>query len=651
MSLLDAQSEQRARVTFFYGVVGLIVVVLFSGLAYRQLFSNEAFRERERLQNRRRILIPGPRGEILDREGRVLVANRSRFSAVLFFSDTGLRREFRREYIHLVRERRDGNISIDPEINLEQYARARVVQRYLDQCNAIIGRQERVAIDEVQKHFTRHPLLPFPLLEDLTPEEFARLLEQLPTTSPVQILSSTARHYPYGRTAAHTLGYVSSTVDLPEEDLPGDDLQTFNTRGSFGRAGLELQFDEQLQGKTGIEIYIVDPAGYRVDLVQSVPPVTGRPLVTSLDIDLQLAAETAFAAQEGTYQEGACVALDVRTGEVLALISKPDFDLNDTSPLITHETWQDILDRGAFLNRATQGLYPPGSTYKIISAIAGLRKGVITPTSKFVCTGTHMVGNRAFPCYARRAHGPINVVTAIAKSCNVYFYQDGLAVGPDALASEGRRFALDRPTGIELPFEAKNMVVPDPAWKRREAYGPWVAGDTANVSIGQGYLLVTPLQMACFTASFARNETITSPTILRRPPGASPALAGNQSIGLAPGDRAAIVAGMEEAVRSGTAKNAAIPGIRLAAKTGTAQKDIYVDGKRKRLNLAWTIIFGPVEHPTIAVCVMVAGDTPDEEYGGGAYAAPIAKAVLEAYFAKHPPLVNAAPKPLTFGPP
>src|SRR5690606_12831931 len=184
---------------------------------------------------------------------------------------------------------------------------------------------------------------------------------------------------------------------------------------------------------------------------------------------------------------------------------------------------------------------------------------------------------------------------AIAKSCNVYFYRVGLELGPDRLASEARRFDLDRPTGIELPYESKGMIIPDPEWKKRNAFGPWAPGDTANTSIGQGFLVVTPLQMACFTASFARNETVTSPTILRRRPGASPAVAGNQSTGLAPGDRQAILAGMEEAVRTGTARKAAIPGIRLAAKTGTAQKDVYVDGKRRTINFAWTIIFGPVE--------------------------------------------------------
>ncbi len=645
--MIDARTEQRARMTFFYGVVGTIVVVLFTGLAYRQLFSNDAFLERERLQNQRRILIPGPRGEILDREGRVLVANRSRFSAVLFFSDDRVRHEFRREYINLVRDRREGNIVIPPEVNLEEYARARVVQRYLDQCNRILGRQDKASIAGVQKHFITHPLLPFPVLEDLEPTEFARLLEQLPASSPVQIFSSTVRHYPYGRAAAHTLGYVSSTLELPEENLPGADLKTFNNRGSFGRAGLELKFDDQLQGKTGSEIYVVDPAGYQVNLVQSVPPVTGKALTTSLDIDLQLAGEAAFGDMEG-----ACVALDVHTGEVLALISKPDFDLNDTTPYISSDTWKDILDRGAFLNRATQGLYPPGSTFKIISAIAGLRSGAITPDQPIIdCEGVLNKYGRRFVCYNGRGHhGEVLLPDAIAQSCDIYFYQVGWLTTPEQLAAEARRFALDRPTGIEIPYEAKNMIVPDPDWKKREAFGPWVRGDTANMAIGQGFLLVTPLQMACFTASFARNETITSPTILRRRPDSSPALAGNQSVGLPPSDRAAILQGMEAAVTRGTARRLAIDGIRLAAKTGTAQKDVYIDGKKSRMNFAWITVFAPIENPTIAIAAMVAGDTPDEEYAGGAYAAPIARAILQAYFAKHPPLPETPTQSLSLGP-
>lgn len=647
MNVLDVQTQQRARMSFFYSAVAAMVVVLFSGLAYRQLFSKDSFLDRERLQNQRRILIPGPRGEIVDRDGRVLVANRSRFSAVMLFSDARVRREFRKTYIDLVR---DGKISRGDD-NAEAYARAYVVQRYLDHCNRILGRQGKVSTKGVDDHFRRHPLLPFPVIEDLLPTEFARLLEQLPASSPVQIFSSTARHYPYGSAAAHTLGYVSSTIDLPAENLPGADLMTFIARGSFGREGLEKQFDTQLQGRTGSEIYVVDPAGYKEELLQSVPPVTGQTLTTSLDIDLQVAGEAAFKQKDGEELEGACVALDVRTGEVLTLISKPDYDLNDTTPLITRDTWEKIKAKEAFYNRATQGLYPPGSTFKIISAIAGLRAGVITPQSEFTCNGQFLVGSRAFPCHDNHAHGAINVVTALSKSCNVYFYQDGLAVGPDRLASEARRFGLDRPTGIEIPGEVKRMIVPDPDWKRRQLLGGWVPGDTANMSIGQGFLDVTPLQIACFTASFARNETVTTPTILRRPPGGSPALAGNQAIGLAPGDRAAIIAGMEDAVLHGTARKARIDGIRLGAKTGTAQKDVWIEGKKRQINLAWTTVFGPLDAPTIAVTVMLVGDKPDAEYGGGTFAAPIAKAVLEAYFAKHPPLTApTATPPLLFGP-
>jgi penicillin-binding protein 2 len=641
MSVLDMQAQQRARLGFFYVAVAAMVVVLFSGLAWRQLLSGVAFTERERLQNQRRILLPGPRGEILDREGRVLVANRSRYAAVMFFSDARVRREFRRTYVEL---HRDGKIQPDDD-NAEAYARAYVVQRYLDQCNRILGRQNKVSIKKADEHFQRQPLLPFPILEDLSPVEFARLLEQLPASSPVQIISSVARHYPYGRAAAHTLGIVSSTIDLPTEGLPGADLKTFNARGTFGREGLELQFDTELQGETGSEIYVVDPAGYQVQLVQNVPPVTGQPLHTSLDIDLQLAGETAFGDLEG-----ACVALDVRTGEVLALISRPDYDLNNTTPFISTETWKDITDREAFLNRATQGVYPPGSTFKIVSAIAGLRSGVINPQSELTCVGQFRVGNRNFPCHNNHAHGSINVVTAIAKSCNVFFYQEGLMVGPERLASEARRFGLDRPTGVELPHESRRMIVPDPEWKRNHGDGGWVQGDTANTSIGQGYLDVSPLQVACFAASVARNETITTPSILRRLPGSTPAFPGNQAIGLSAADRATLIAGMEEAVLRGTAKSVAIEGIHLGAKTGTAQKDVFKEGKKRTLNLAWTIAFGPTEYPTVAVAVMVVGEKLDAEYAGGTYAGPIAKAVLQAYFAKHPPLTAPPPTPFSFGP-
>lgn len=636
MTGVEYHTAIRSRILFFHVFVAALILVLFCGLAYRQLLSTEAFQERERLQNQRRILIPGPRGEIFDREGRVLVANRPRFSAVLNFSEYALRKELRETQLRLVRDIREGNIP-DPGERLDRHARARVVEKYLTECSRILGRPLTIERKTLERHFNEQPLLPFPIINDLSQEDFARLLEQLKPGSPVQLLPSTARHYPYASAAAHTLGYIGSTLELPMEGLAGADLQTFIAKGMYGRDGLERQFDEMLQGQTGSEIWVVDPNGIQDRMVASQTPVAGKPLFTSLDIDLQLKAEEVFGDQSG-----ALVLLDVNSGEVLALVSKPDFDLNETSPFIPQRLWNRLLEQEALYNRSTAGLYPPGSTFKIITASAGLRHGAITTDTVVECPGYYMVGRARFVCHRRSGHGPVRVIDALRMSCNVFFYETALRLGPDKLAEEGRLFGLDRPTGIELPAEATKMIMPDPAWKRAVVKEPWTAGNTANMAIGQGDVLVTPLQMACMIASFARNETTTQPTILRRDRTARTPARPNRLIGLRPEHRAAILEGLFQVVdrtpsmmpgAAGTGSRAKIAGINLAGKSGTAQIKTL---NRGTFELAWFVGFGPLENPKVAWCALVIGDQPDEEMGGGAVAAPKVKPVLELYFSKYP---------------
>ena len=629
----------RSRILFFYLFIAALILVLFCGLAYRQLLSTEAFQERERLQSQRRILIPGPRGEIFDREGRVLVANRPRFSAVLNFAEYALRKELKETQLRLVRDIREGKID-DPGERLDRHARARVVEKYLTECSRILKRPLTVERKTLERHFAEQPLLPFPIINDLSQEDFARLLEQLRPGSPVQLLPSTARHYPYASAAAHTLGYIGSTLELPSEGLEGTDLRTTPGKGMYGRDGLERQFDDLLQGQTGYEIWVVDPYGIQDQLVSSQTPVAGKPLYTSIDIDLQLKAEEVFGDQPG-----AMVLMDVRTGEVLALVSKPDFDLNETSPFIPTKLWNRLLEQEALLNRSTQGLYPPGSTFKIITASAGLRHGAITPETEVNCPGYMMVGRTRFVCHRRDGHGKVRLVDALRMSCNVFFYETALRAGADKVAEEARLFGLDHPTGIELPGEVKNMIVPDPAWKRGYVKEPWTAGDTANMAIGQGFLRFTPLQMATMVASFARNESSTQPTILRRDRAGASLAPGNRPIGLRPEHRTAIVEGMFQVIDrtrammpagigAGTGSLAKIPGLNLAGKTGTAQIKTL---NRGTFELAWFIGYGPMENPRVAWAAVVVGDRPDEEMAGGGVAAPKVKAVLNLYFEKNPP--------------
>lgn len=625
MSVVESHKSYNPRLRIFYVVMCLVCLVLLGGLAKLQISAVTEYRSKEIRQNQRRILIPAPRGNIYDREGRLLVGNRPRFSAVIRLS--GLRSEFRREYIELVRHYRESGIPMKGGRTVEIEARTRVVQRFLDQINEITGRHESVDPRELDRHYLQRRVLPFKLITDLEHDEFARILEQVPSDSHVQLEAGSARYYPHGATAAHVLGYVSSTQELNDENLPGETLMTYNLPGSKGATGLERYFDEELVGQTGSEILIVDPSGFRYgDPVSRHPPVKGKDLYTSLDIDIQQAASDGLGKRIG-----AVVALDVNTGEVLAMLSKPDYDLNGLTPFIPTTVFEKIESEKGWSNRAFQGYYPPGSTFKLVTSLAALRSGVITPETTSNCTGSYMVGRKRFVCHSRAGHGTVNLIDAIRVSCNVFFYEHGLETGIDAIADEARRFGFDKTTGIELPFESNRMVVPDDAWKRNFNGLGWYPGDTANVSIGQGFLLASPLQVAQFTASLARNETTTHPTIVRRTPGLTPVQESNP-IGLRPELMAGIIDGMTEAVISGSARFARLPDVQVAGKTGTAQVRV----PEGTLHMAWFTGFAPVKNPQIAVVVMVEGTEVDDRYAGGTTAAPVAREVFRTYFDKHP---------------
>ncbi len=618
--LIETHSARNPRLLFFYGIVAGIVILLVGGLVYRQLFKSGLYNERERLQNQRRVIFPGPRGNIYDRDGNVLVGNRPRFSVVLDLAE--LRGEFRAEYRKIDRNYSTMARAERPTSEqLERIARSSVAQRYLDQLNFILNRNETVRITELNRHVNQTLLLPYVLLDDLAPEEYARLIERLPVASPLQVHTSSTRYYPYNSAAAHTLGFIGVNSNPEAEDFGDEDLLTFKMQGSSGRTGMEKVFDEQLQGETGGAIYRVDPAGYKVDRpIEQRRPVQGHNITTSLDIELQQAAEKAM---EG--RTGAAVALDIRTGEVLVLASMPGYDLNTFVPRLSHDEARAIEESGGWLNRAIQGQYPPGSTFKIITAIAGLRSGAIEPgVSKVICPGYFMVGNRRFPCDAHNGHGERDLVGAIRDSCNVFFYKYGLDTGPDLIAAEAHRFGFDHPTGIELPSEFRSPHVASPAWKMANMKERWVPGDTANTVIGQGDTLVTPLQVACMVASFARGETETKPTLLHVPNRAAQHTA---PIGLSPADYNAILDGLEQCYQVGTARLARVEGLHGAAKTGTAQKG--------RIDLAWMIAFAPIENPQIAIAVCMEGTEPDVSYHGATYAAPVIKSILEAWKLKN----------------
>ena len=641
---VETRANGNHRLWAFYPLLAALLLTLAGGFAWQQLLRADLHGARERAQGQRRVLVPGPRGRILDRAGRVLAGNRPRFAVTLALDTLGP--EFRAEFAAVKKNYHTPRESPPPtSAQLEQIARTAVVRRYLDQLETILGRATEFDAAGLQRHFSQQLLLPYLLMEDLTPAEYARLVEQLPANSPLQVFSAGVRDYPYGRLAAHALGSVGTDDSEADDDLPGDDLTTYRLRGTKGRDGLEKFFDDRLQGEAGFSIFRVSPAGYRLNPpLESRPPARGGDLMTSLDADLQLAAETALRINPDL--AGAAVTLDVRTGEVLVLASEPGYDLRDFSPRLSNATRDDIEARKAWANRAisASGTYSPGSTFKLLTAIAALRHGALDPDEPLgdPCDGSVLIGGKLFKCYNGKGHhGAVHLDEAIAKSCDVYFYQAGVKTTADNIAAEARRFHLDRPAGIELPGETHRMLIPDPAWKKRTQHEDWFQGDTANMAIGQGYVLETPLNMACFIASLARDEVWTQPTLLHR---ADAPAQHTERTGLTPAQRDALLAGMVGCTTVGTAAGTLnnpsltnyIPGLSIAGKTGTAQ----IPGNK---NAAWFVCFAPAENPQIAIAVMIEGDTAGEEVGGGRYAAPVAQAILKEWVKNQPKLNTPAP--------
>ncbi|WP_218938675.1 peptidoglycan D,D-transpeptidase FtsI family protein [Oleiharenicola lentus] len=569
-----------------------MLVVLVAGLGYQQLFRSSEHAAREQRQTQRRLVLPASRGVIYDRDQRVLAVNRPRTDAVINLS-----------------ELRTGAATAQ--------SRLAVIQRHLDRVNALNGRQDPVDASRLERAYAHDRTTPFVLARDLSNAEADKLSMGLAAADPVRLQHIDQRWYPQGATAAHLLGRVRRTLSSGEEVR--------------GLGGIEQQHETLLSGQPGEAIVQVDAWGFAVGPATTTrEPVAGVDVTLSLDLDLQLVTERALA--ESPALRGSVAVIAVETGEVLALSSKPGYDLNVVSPTMTTAVKQHIDAEGGWFNHATQGLYPPGSVFKIFTALAGLRGNTLQPDTALPCPGYLELGGRRLPCHNPGGHGSIRLRDALAHSCNVFAYQAGLAAGADALAAEARRFHLGEPTGLDLPAEASRMLVPDPLWKEQAGHGPWMPGDTANLAIGQGFLRCSPLQLACAVASLARRETLTVPTLLRspgrKPSGDRPA----EPLGLTDADYAALLAGLRAVVESGIGRDAQVPGISIAGKTGTAQ----VTRPAGTFNIAWFVAFAPIEKPQIALAVALEGARPNEEFAGAAHAAPVVREIIGAYFDKLP---------------
>lgn len=624
----DARGGDRLalRLWIVRGVLVAAFAVVLAGLARSQLGRSAELTEREQRQNLRRLLEAAPRGAILDREGRVLAQDRERLDAVVSLAALRGEIEAARQAARRLAEREGAAPPAPGDLRFE------VVSRHLTRLAEVLGRGDPTeARAAFERHYAHHRTTAFLAVPDLTPDEAARVAAAFGPGDPVRLHRTTARVYPHGGVAAHLLGRTRRDMLRAAPDALGDGrFATINYLETLGDSGVEKQFDGRLRGRPHAALVRLDVAGVPVD-----PPLSrdqgarGGDVMLSLDLDLQRTTEAALAAVSGA-SHGSVAVIDVRTGEVLALASKPGFDLNAVSPAMSRETKARIDTEGGWFNRAVQGLYPPGSTFKIFSLLAGLRADVLRPGERVVCEGYLDVGGHRFVCHQPAGHGVLPLRTALAQSCNVYAYRNGLATGGAAIATEAQRFRLHLPTGIDLPGETTRMLVPDPAAGGTGPDGAWADNDTINLAIGQGALRISPLQAACAMASLARRETLTVPTVLRSPGRSPTGGAPAEPLGLDDVKYAALLEGLRAVVESGIGQRAQVPGVTLAGKTGTAQ----IESDEGMRNVAWFLAFAPIERPEIAIAVALEGDRPGEEFAGAEHAAPVVREIVASYVGK-----------------
>ncbi len=609
--VFDPAEAPEARRTILISsiVVGLAFAILLGRLWYLQLLQGQHFRSLSENNRIRLVDVPPSRGLIYDCKGRLLAENRPAFALAVVPEDVADWDELGTRLEKLV--------GITPE----ELAKAREVAAQ------------------------QPPFKPVRLRSHLDREQLA-VLETFRYELPgIKVLVEYRRAYLNAKETSHVIGYLG---EINQQELAEAPRALYRIGDYVGRYGLEKSRERVLHGRRGARQVEVDAMGRELKLLDEVDPVPGHNLTLTIDLKLQKAAAAALGDEVG-----AVVALDPRNGQVYCLYSAPSFDQNYFITGMSNRLWE-ILANDPYhplKNRAISGLYPPGSTYKIITAAAGLSEGVVTPQTTILCPGEIAFGRRTYKCWALKkgGHGNVSLHRAIRESCDVYFYRVGLRLGVDRLAKYARAFGLGSLTGVPLPSESAGLV-PDSEWKKRRFGEPWQDGETLSLAIGQGFNLTTPIQLARMVAVVANRGRLVTPTLVKAVSAADgsdpvpepPAV--STRVPVSPQNLELVHQGLVAVVNEpgGTASVARLPGILVAGKTGSAQvvglKHAKAFGREE--NLPWKyrdhalfVCYAPADNPTIAMAVVV-------EHGlhGGSAAAPVARKVLEAYF-------NLPPRP------
>jgi penicillin-binding protein 2 len=591
----------RARFLYCFLLVGFIIIL--GRLWELQVLRGDYFFDLSENNRMKMQEIPAPRGCVYDRQGRILVSNLPSFDISLL---------------------REGSRSLTP---------------LLPCLSKVLNMEEEGIVQAVGKPISFSPFKPIKLKVDASRRELS-LVEFYKLDLPnVMVEVVPKRNYPWGMVGAHLLGYLG---EASQSELSLPEYAHYGLGDFLGKSGVEKTFEPDLRGQSGWLQFEVDARGTRNKALRSRDPVPGASLYLTIDLDLQCLAEKALGERAG-----AVIAMDPTSGEILALVSHPGFDPNLFSRGISPKNWRGLAfdPLHPLTNKALQGTYPPGSIFKIITALAGLEEKKITPETIVYCNGFYQFGDRPFRCWKKGGHGSMDLYSALEQSCDCYFYRIGQLVGVDALAHYATQFGLGRATGCVIGNE-KSGLIPTSTWKKKTLRAPWHGGETLSTAIGQSFALVTPLQAAVLISAVANGGKVCKPLLVKkivRPDGKieepdrgveARAAVSSVSLGV-------IREGLRRVVEggAGTGKIARIEGIEMAGKTGTAQVVALPPSERKiklpphLQDHAWFVAFAPFTQPQIAVAVLV-------EHGGfgSTTGGPIAKELIAYYLRQQLPL-------------
>lgn len=601
---VDERVVLRYRLLLLQGIVVLAFTALTLQLWRLQIVEGSYYRERAEENRLRLATVGAPRGIIYDRRGELLVENQPSLTVAAVVAD----------------------IPVNQQAAL------------VEKLEPILGMPaEEIAGLMEQRRSSGHLFTPITLKAGVS-QGTAFVLEERHRELPgISVLVEARRHYKDGEVMPHILGYMGR-ISAEEHAQLGE--QGYDLNATLGKMGVERTYEQELRGRPGREQLEVDVNGRKRKVLASEAPEPGLNLVLSIDIELQREILRILREGMGRSNFAAVAAMNPQNGEILALVTTPTFNNNIFGVPMDVGAVQGLLQdpRRPMINYAMGGVYPPGSIFKMITGTAGLQERVATPGTVIVSRGSIWVGSFEFKEWQPGGLGALNFYGAVAWSSDVYFYHlaggyGGFpGLGVERLAKYTRMYGLGEPTGVDLPGEADGLVADDP-WKRENFGEPWYIGDSYNMGIGQGYMLVTPLQMARAVSALANGGELLQPRVVKE----LRDINGNvvredgkvvqRRLGIEPAHLRTFAEGMRQAVLYGTARASAVPGVAVAAKTGTAEFGPMKAGRTYDTH-GWSIAFAPFDNPEIALAVMV-------EHGTGSFNAdPIAGRILRYYFAR-----------------